>query len=146
MVTVLVVDDTDSIRRGLALLLGHHGFKAVLAEDGLEALELIHGDRPDLILLDLSMPGMDGLTVLETLRDQVGCGTIPVFIYSAVTDETLRRRAHRLGAEFVQKGSVGWDELIGKIEARLTPRVPVPAGLNGPGHHVPVSRSAYTPN
>jgi DNA-binding NarL/FixJ family response regulator len=67
---VLVVDDHPLTREALASLLRGHGFEvAGLAADGAEAIELAASVRPDLVLLDLSMPGMDGLTALPRLRD-----------------------------------------------------------------------------
>ena len=125
MFTVMVVDDNESIRRGLALVLRDGGFRAVLVGDGYEALEASELAPPDLILLDMSMPGMDGLSLLEVVREQPGWESLPVLVYSAVEDPFVRRRAERLGAAFVPKGTVTWEELVGQIRTRL------PAGVSG---------------
>jgi CheY-like chemotaxis protein len=123
MQTVLVVDDNESIRRGLCLVLRGSGFRALVAEDGDEALAVSESVRPDAVLLDVSMPGMDGLTVLEHLRERPGWEELPVLMYSAVTDEHVRRRAERLGAGFVAKGTVAWPDLIARIRSQLPPDV-----------------------
>ena len=123
MQTVLVVDDNESIRRGLSLVLRKSGFAAVLAEDGSEALEVADAIRPDVVLLDVSMPGMDGLTVLEHLRERPGWEALPVLMYSAVTDPLARSRAERLGAGFIAKGTVSWPELVARIRRQLPPDV-----------------------
>lgn len=123
MQTVLVVDDNESIRRGLSLVLRTSGYRALVAEDGDEALEVAAAAHPDAVLLDISMPGMDGLTVLEHLRERPGGADLPVLMYSAVSDERVRRRAERLGAGFVTKGTVTWPDLIARIRSQLPPDV-----------------------
>ena len=126
MLTVMVVDDNESIRRGLSLALRDNGFRAVTAGDGYEALDAGELAPPDLILLDVMMPDMDGLTVLEHVRERPGWESLPVLMYSAVEDTFVRRRAERLGAGFIAKGTVTWDELVGQIRGRLA------AGASGP--------------
>ena len=119
MYTVMVVDDNESIRRGLALVLRDGGYRAILAADGCEALEASELAPPDLMLLDVSMPGMDGLSLLEVVREHPGWESLPVLVYSAVEDRHVRRHAERLGAEFVAKGTVTWDELVRQVRAHL---------------------------
>jgi CheY-like chemotaxis protein len=121
MQTILVVDDNDAIRRGLWRFLRHSGFNPLLAEDGREALEVAADARPDLVLLDVSMPDMDGFTVLEHLRERPGGAGLPVLMYSAVTGADARERAERLGAGFVAKGTTTWPELMDRIRSRLPP-------------------------
>lgn len=96
--TVLVVDDTDSARDIAARILRHYGVDVVGAKGGAEALALLEEFTPDLILLDLAMPGMDGLTLLERLRQHPRWTDIPVVMLSAVCDEETVQRAFRLGA------------------------------------------------
>ncbi|MGH7177519.1 MAG: response regulator, partial [Tepidisphaeraceae bacterium] len=68
MAVVMVVDDTDSARDSVVRLLRLAGHSAVPARNGREALDFLEHTRPDLMLLDISMPGLDGLSVLEALR------------------------------------------------------------------------------
>lgn len=96
--TVLVVDDTDSARDIAARILRHYGIGVLGAQSGLEALTLLEEITPDLILLDLAMPEMDGLALLERLRQHSRWATIPVVMLSAVCDEQTIQRAFRLGA------------------------------------------------
>lgn len=121
MYTVMVVDDNDSIRRGLALIFRHSGYRVVMAADGLEAIQMSDELIPDVLLLDLSMPGMDGLSLLELLREHRGWESLPVIIYTAVNDPVVRRKAERLGAETITKGTVTWDELVAKVRWSLQP-------------------------
>ena len=119
MTKVMIVDDSEAIRMGLSLLLRTQGYTAILAGDGNKALEIIGQDCPDLVVLDVSMPGMDGMTVLEAIRETPRCEYVPVLMYSAVDDEGLRRRAARLNAEFVCKGTMSWDDLAERIKGCL---------------------------
>lgn len=68
MAKILVIDDEQSIRDLLNTLLRRKGYDVVLAESGRKGLELFRRERPDVIVLDLKMPGMDGLTVLQQVR------------------------------------------------------------------------------
>lgn len=95
---VLVVDDTDSAREIAERILRFHGVQAVGARSGEEALSLIDRVDPDLMLLDVSMPGMDGLTLLELLRQMPRWHALPVVMMTAICDEQSVGRAQRLGA------------------------------------------------
>lgn len=94
---VLVVDDTDSAREVTERILRFHGVQAVGARSGDEALTLMDRFDPDLVLLDVSMPGMDGLTLLERLRQEPRWKALPVVMMTAICDEESVRRARRLG-------------------------------------------------
>ena len=109
MARVLVIDDSESIRRGLSLLLRMQGLET-------EALDYLEASHPDLVLLDMSMPDVDGFTVLEQMRQWSHLDDVPVIVYSAAGDEPVRRRAKRLGAvEFIDKGTAPWELLASRI-------------------------------
>lgn len=95
---VLVVDDTDSAREVAERILRFHGVQAVGARSGDEALSLMERVDPDLVLLDVSMPGMDGLTLLEQLRRIPRWQAVPVVMMTAICDEESVGRARQLGA------------------------------------------------
>lgn len=95
---VLVVDDTDSAREVAERILRFHGVQAVGARSGDEALSLLDSVDPDLLLLDVSMPGMDGLTLLEQLRRMPRWERLPVVMMTAICDEQSVGRARQLGA------------------------------------------------
>lgn len=98
MMMVLVVDDTDSARDVTERILRLHGLQTVGARSGDEALSLLDQLDPDLVLLDVSMPGMDGLTLLELLRQNPRWQSLPVVMLTAISDEVSIGRARRLGA------------------------------------------------
>jgi CheY-like chemotaxis protein len=80
--TILVVDDDPDIRRMLRRMLESDGYHLVEAADGLEALGRVRSEPPDLIFLDLLMPGLDGWGVLRALRQDPATETIPVVLIS----------------------------------------------------------------
>ena len=83
--SILVVDDNEDIRSLLSLVLLKEGYEVVLASDGAEALEKIKATKPDLILLDVMMPGLSGLDVLSIIRDDKDkkINEIPIMIITA---------------------------------------------------------------
>jgi DNA-binding response OmpR family regulator len=96
MSRVLVVDDEPSIREMLAEFLRLKGYEVKSVSNGVEALRLVREDRPHLILLDVCMPGMNGLEALQKIREiDRGVGVIMV---TAVNEEAMGREALQLGA------------------------------------------------
>jgi DNA-binding response OmpR family regulator len=114
---VLVTDDEPRIRAFVTRALEAEGFAADAARDGREALELALRKRYDLMVLDLLLPGVDGLTVLRELRRTQP--DLPVVILSARSDLPTKLRGFDLGADdYVQK-PFALDELLARIRARL---------------------------
>jgi excisionase family DNA binding protein len=96
---VLVVDDDDRLREFVRVNLEMDGYavrEAANAEEGLAALE---EESPDLILLDVMMPGMDGWDMLRRVQERHGVGTIPVIMFSGKVDEQTAERATEQGAQ-----------------------------------------------
>jgi DNA-binding response OmpR family regulator len=122
---VVVVEDDAAIAEGLALNLKLQGYRASVAADGEAAVALIESDRPDLVLLDISLPKRSGVWVLETVRrrgDQV-----PVIVLSARQDEFEKVAALRLGADDYVTKPFALAELLARIAAvlrRARPGVP----------------------
>ncbi len=94
--SVLVVDDEPMVREVVSAYLERDGFKVTEAGDGAEALQRFEADRPDLMILDIMLPGTDGLTVLNIVREQ---GDTPVILLSARTDEPDRVVGLEMGAD-----------------------------------------------
>lgn len=80
---VLIVDDEPSIRKLLTIALGNRGFEVIEAEDGLTALGAITSQKPDLVVLDVMMPGMTGHEVHERLRERAETKELPILFLSA---------------------------------------------------------------
>jgi putative two-component system response regulator len=101
---VLVADDTESIRTLFRRLLGGDGHDVVVAADGVSALEAVHEHRPDVVLLDVTMPEMDGLEVCRRLKADPATRLTPVVLVTGQTDLSDRIRGIEAGAdEFLSK-------------------------------------------
>jgi signal transduction histidine kinase/DNA-binding response OmpR family regulator len=118
--TVLVVDDDPAIREMHSHLIEQTGRRAVTARNGREALTLVDQQPPDLILLDLMMPEMDGFTVLDELRARESAREIPVIILTArILSDADLERCNRGVATILGKGLFNAEETLGHIEAAL---------------------------
>jgi DNA-binding response OmpR family regulator len=96
--SVLVVDDEPMARTLLRLMLVRAGFEVVEAEDGFDALEKVSQNPPDLMILDIMMPGMDGFTVCESIRNDARTASLPIIMLSAKTDAESINRGLQVGA------------------------------------------------
>ncbi len=115
---LLVADDDEDAREALAMMLADD-YDVLLAADGQEALESAHSARPDLVLMDLYMPRMDGLAALAALRGDPSTEDVPVILISARGDDLTRSRSLDLGAvDFLQK-PFSARELKARIERTL---------------------------
>lgn len=94
---VLVVDDEPDIRLLIRVYLVDAGYEVIEAENGREAIDSVTGDEPDLVLLDLRLPGLDGWEVIERLKEQGVAERIPVVAISAHATPTTKERAHEVG-------------------------------------------------
>ncbi|MBM40351.1 MAG: Fis family transcriptional regulator [Acidobacteria bacterium] len=100
---ILVVDDDEGVRESIAMTLEYEGYECVFARSGQEGLDKIESESPDLVLLDIKMPGMDGLEVLRQLRD--GGDVLPVIVISGHGTINTAVEATKQGAfAFLEKG------------------------------------------
>lgn len=117
MQTILVIDDDDSLRDTIALMLEQEGFRVQLAADGREGYERCLTLRPDLILVDLRLPGMTGVEICRQLRaDKV---QTPIIVLSAVGDEIDKVLLLEIGADDYFTKPFGRRELLARIRAVL---------------------------
>lgn len=128
---ILIVDDNDDLRLALAMLMKLEGFETRQAASGRAALEQMRAVRPDCVILDFNMPGMDGLEVLRIVREDPTLAATRVILFSA-QGEGLRARAMAGGADaFVQKGSLDFADLCRELLRHCQPTL-APAPLNPP--------------
>jgi DNA-binding response OmpR family regulator len=113
---VLVVDDEPDIRQLVAHLLRRSGHEVVEAENGRAALRSLHASPPDVVLLDVSMPEMDGWQTLERIRD---LSDVPVLMLTARGDELERVRGLQAGADDYVVKPFGRQELLARVQALL---------------------------
>ncbi|HET7556286.1 MAG TPA: response regulator transcription factor [Gaiellaceae bacterium] len=114
--SVLVVDDDADVRTLVCELLARAGYAVSEAPNGREALRLLSDERPDLIVLDVSMPELDGWETLERIRE---LSTVPVVMLSALGAELEKVRALRGGADDYVTKPFGRQELLARVETVL---------------------------
>ena len=116
MATILVVDDEPRIVQLVRDYLEHGGFTVLVASDGQAALRSARTGRPDLVVLDLSLPGMDGLDVARSLRRD---GEVPIIMLTARTDESDKLVGLELGADDYLTKPFSPKELVARVRAVL---------------------------
>ncbi len=113
---ILVVDDESALRRTLRANLAARGYDVVDAETGEEALRLAEAHPPDLVVLDLMLPGISGLDVCRALR---ASSSVPILVLSARGEEQTKVQALDLGADDYLTKPFGLDELLARVRALL---------------------------
>lgn len=135
MATILIVDDDATAAAALAALLRQQGHETTSAADVGAALRQLRAQHPDLIVLDLSLPRVDGLSLMDAMRDEPGLRHVAVIVHSGRDDGESMTAARELGAvDFVVKGSDP-DELCRRITAALARAATIPHA--GPAHPDP---------
>lgn len=117
--SILVVDDTSASARLLADLLIAEGYSARIAYDGTAALAEVERAAPDLILLDLMMPGLDGIEVCGRLKSDPRFAMVPVVLVTSAEERTLRVKALREGADDFLSKPVERQELLARVRSLL---------------------------
>lgn len=120
MKTVLLIEDEDNLREFIADSLELFDFKVLKAATAIQGIELAHSGAPDIILCDISLPGMDGYGVLKTLHESPQTIAIPFIFLTARSERDDIRKGMALGADDYITKPFGIDELIESITARLT--------------------------
>jgi len=117
--TILIVEDEKDIVKMLDYNLKKEGFKILSVNDGEDALDLATKDQPDLIILDLMLPGMDGLEVCKALKKENKTASIPIIMLTAKSQETDKIVGLELGADDYVTKPFSPRELIARIKAVL---------------------------
>jgi DNA-binding response OmpR family regulator len=126
---VLVVEDEPSIASILTAYLERDGLRARQTGDGPTALQLYHQLRPDLVLLDIHLPGVDGLDILRAIRED---GQTPVIMVTALADDVDKLLGLRLGADDYVVKPFSPPEVVARVRAVLRRAVPRPADKEQP--------------
>lgn len=113
---ILVVDDEPQIRRSLQVNLEGKGYAVVTAESAEQAIQAIANRAPDVIVLDLLMPGMDGIELTRRIREH---STVPIIVLSAIGDERKKVEALELGADDYVTKPFNTEELVARIRSVL---------------------------
>ncbi|MGR6807938.1 Hpt domain-containing protein [Sphaerotilus natans] len=123
---VLVVDDSLTVRRITRRLLEREGLRVALAKDGMEALELLAGERPAVVLSDIEMPRMDGFDLLRNIRGDSALADLPVIMITSRIAQKHRDLAHELGADGYLGKPYGEEELLRLIRRHADVAAPLP--------------------
>ena len=116
---ILIADDDPETVHLLTLMLARLGYQALVARDGTEAVNLARSELPDLIVLDVMMPGLDGFEVASNLRRHPDTATIPILMLTAKTQEKDKALGVETGAnEYITK-PFEMDDLLKKVKAYL---------------------------
>ena len=116
---VLIVDDEPNIVISLEFLMKKEGYEVTVARDGQEAVERIQADRPDLVVLDVMMPKMNGFEVCETIRKDPGLNDIRILMLTAKGREAEVSKGLSLGADAYMPKPFSTHELVDKAKGLL---------------------------
>jgi chemosensory pili system protein ChpA (sensor histidine kinase/response regulator) len=117
--TIMIVDDSITIRKITKALLRSHGYEVITAKDGMHALEVLSSQQPDVMLLDIEMPRMDGFELLSNLRNTDTWRDLPVIMISSRTAEKHRRYAEAVGVHKFMGKPYQEAELLDSIQQLL---------------------------
>lgn len=120
---ILVVDDEDETRLMLRILLEMKGFQVEEAVDGLDALNKVNDVNPDIMILDVMMPNMDGLTVCRRLRNQPETTTLPIILLSGKTHLNADVEGLEAGANAYMSKPADVKKLVEKVNQLLSEQV-----------------------
>ncbi len=116
----MVVEDNEPSRDVLSRRLERRGYRVLLAVDGLHAVSVAHAAQPDLILMDLGLPGIDGFEATTRLKADAATRHIPIIVLSAHAMTNDRDMALAAGGDDFDTKPVRFQQLLGKIESLLT--------------------------
>ena len=119
MSRILLVEDNEMNRDCLSRLLIRRGFEVICAEDGETAIELAQSSAPDLILMDISLPGLDGYQATRTLRASGRDPQVPIIALTAHAMTSDREKAMEAGCTDFESKPVEFTRLLGKIQSYL---------------------------
>lgn len=125
---ILVVDDEERMVRFIRLNLEHDGFRVLTAYNGMQAINKVRSDLPDLVLLDVMMPDLDGFEVLKIIRET---NPVPVIMLTAKGDEDDRVRGLELGADDYVTKPFSPRELVSRVKAVLRRTEPAASSSHG---------------
>jgi twitching motility two-component system response regulator PilH len=137
MTKILLVDDSKFLRMATERALARAGYVVITASDGSKAIELAKNERPEVILLDMLLPGMTGPDVLKALKKDAGTAGIPVVAFTGLSQKNAMRLQKDGACAFLEKSAVeldkGCDSLLSALAGILRKlNLEVPAGVGAP--------------
>ena len=117
--SALVVDDQPFFTTMLRTVLQQQGFRVFVANSGPDGIKLAKKNPPDIIVLDIEMPGMDGFAVCEKLREDAALKNIPIVILTGTNNPKLNEKAFKAGADITAMKSLSAERLVNMIRLAL---------------------------
>lgn len=117
--SILLVDDSLMIHRIVGLILKEHGFQVLHAEDGRKGYEMAKTKRPDLIIMDVEMPNMNGFEATKMIKSEPSVSGIPLIILTSLGSEDDMRKAQEAGADGFLNKPISRDDLVANIRSFL---------------------------
>jgi len=118
--TILIVDDDQFITIAYKAGFEQVGYAVMVANDGEEAIKQMTAKRPDLVLLDIMMPKVDGFEVLQAIKATKGLADIPIVIFTNLSQESDEKTARAYGAaDFLTKANVSLNDVLARVERLL---------------------------
>jgi DNA-binding response OmpR family regulator len=127
--TILNIEDDEDIALVVRTLLERAGYRVISVADGRDGLRRFHDERPDLVILDVGLPTLDGWTLIERLRD---LSSAPILVLTARGSESDKVRGLRMGADDYLTKPFGNSELLARVEVLLRRPGPASAGAGAP--------------
>jgi DNA-binding response OmpR family regulator len=127
---ILVIDDSPTVSKTVGWMLSDYGYEIRMAPDGLSALSTIHVFKPDLLLLDVRLPHVDGIKLCEMLRSHAAYASLPIIMLSGVSSQADIDRALKAGANSYVVKPVKDDKLIAIIRQELA-KIPSGGSVTG---------------
>ena len=109
---VLVVEDDAAVSHMITQILRAEGYESTAAEEGRSALDLLRSQPFDIVILDVMLPGMDGISILKAIREEPSLNGVPVLMLSAKTDDATTWAGWRAGCDYYMTKPFDPDELI----------------------------------
>ena len=115
--TILLADDEQFVLVAYKDGLEHAGYNVILAHDGEEAVEVMRAQRPDLVLLDIIMPKLNGFEVMQAAQADASLAGIPIAVFTNLSQISDEQEARSLGAvDFIVKADVSLNDLLARVE------------------------------
>lgn len=125
--TLLVVDDDPAIREGLQELFQYQGYQVLTAVNGEAGLQAVRRERPDLLVLDVDMPGLDGFRVATQIKNDPALTEMPIILYSGQLEDSFALLAYETKVEYFLPKVGGFRPILAAVQELLeTPRKVIP--------------------
>jgi DNA-binding response OmpR family regulator len=124
---VLVIEDDPATTRLVDYSLRHHGYQVITAANGLEGIRKAQNEAPDLVILDVMLPGMDGFEICNRLRTNPATCKIKILMFSAKTQDADRQTGMKVGADDYLTKPAAPAEIVARVEKLLTQKSSKPS-------------------